>query len=114
MTSSTRPFSPHTRKRKNTDLTTTSPPQMSSKANRSGKWSKSWEQDVLDAPDSSNTESGGQDTPTRTTPGKLRMTCMLHSLLRSSGKEIKRWLNKSHINQHPPRRERLTPSPYHS
>src|SRR6266403_1662976 len=113
-TSSTPHSSPHIRKRKNTDQTTTSLPQTSSKANRSGKWSKSWEQDASDDLDDSNIESDGQDTPTRTTLGKLRMTYTLRSLLRSSGKETKRWLNKSHINQPPPRRRKPTPSPYHS
>src|SRR6266436_6307902 len=89
MTSSTQPSSPHTRKWKNTDLTTTSLPQTSSKANRSGRWSKSWEQGAPDALDSSNTESDGQDTPTCTTLGKLRMTYTLHSSLQNFGKEIK-------------------------
>src|SRR6266478_3004331 len=114
MTSSTQHSSPHIRKRRSTDQTTTNPPQTSSKANQNGKWSKSWEQGTSDDLDDSNIESNGQVTPTRTTPGKLRMTYMLHSLLRNSGKETKRWLNKSHISQHPPRGRKLTPSPYHS
>src|SRR6266403_1862678 len=112
--SSTQHSSLHTRKRRSTDQTITSPHQTSSKANQSGRWSKSWEQGASDEPDDSNTESGGQDTPTHMTPGKLQMTYMLHSLLRNSGKETKRWLNKSHISQHPPRGKKLTPSPYHS
>src|SRR6266478_9018213 len=74
MTSSTQHSSPHIRKRRNMDQTTTNLPQMSSKVNRSGRWSKSWEQGALDDPDGSNTESDGQDTPTRMTPGKLWMT----------------------------------------
>src|SRR6266403_2132573 len=94
MTSSTQHSSPRIRKRKNTDLTTMSPPQTSSKVNQSGRWSKLWEQGASDAPDDSNTGSGGQDTPTHTTLGKLQMTYTPCSLLRSSGKEIKRWLNK--------------------
>src|SRR6266404_2687887 len=93
MTSSTQHSSPRIRKRRNTDQTTTNPPQTSSKANRSGKWSKSWEQGASDAPDDSNTESDGQDTPTHMTPGRLRMTYMPHNLLQISGKEIKLWLN---------------------
>src|SRR6266478_1001480 len=94
MTSSTQHSSPRIRKRRNTDQTTTNPPQTSSKANQSGKWNKSWEQGALDGPDDSNTGSGGQDTPTRMTLGKLRMMYMPHSLLRTSGKETKRWQEK--------------------
>src|SRR6266403_1163316 len=113
-TSSTPHSSPHIRKRRSTDLTTTTPPQTSSKANRSGKWSKLREPDASDGPDDSNTESGGWDTPTRTILGKLRMTYTLRSSLRNSGKETKRWPNESHISQHPPKERKPTPSPYHS
>src|SRR6266403_4867127 len=109
-TSSTPHSSPHIRRRKNTDQTTTTPPRTSSKANRSGKWSRLREPDASDDLDDSNTESGGQDTPTRTTLGKLRMTYTLHSLLRNSGKETKRWQEKWHINQHQTKRKKLTPS----
>src|SRR6266436_3185629 len=94
MTSSTQRSSPRIRKWRSMDQTTMNPPQTSLKANQSGKWSKSWERGTSDAPDDSNTESDGQDTPTHMTPGKLRMTYMLHNLLRISGKEIKRWLNE--------------------
>src|SRR6266436_964792 len=106
MMSSTQRSSPHIRRRRSTDQTTTSLPQMSSKANQSGKWSKSWEQGALDAPDGSNTESGGQDTPTHMTPGRLRMTYMPHSSLQNSGKETKRWPNKWHISPRQPKREK--------
>src|SRR6266478_6258783 len=112
MMSSTQHSSPHIRKRRSMDQTTTNLPQTSSKANQSGKWSRSWEQDASDTPDDSNTESGGQDTPTRTTPGRLRMTYTLHSSLRTSGKEIRRWPENWHINPHPSKKERLTPSLY--
>src|SRR6266478_7075968 len=112
--SSTQCSSPHIRKRRSTDLTTTSLPQMSSRVNWSGKWSKSWEPDATDGPDDSNIESGGQDTPMHMTPGRLQMTCTLHSLLWNSGKEIKRWPNNWHISQQPLARKEPTPSPYHS
>src|SRR6266478_718484 len=94
MTSSTPHSSPHIRRQKNMDQTTTTLPQTSSKANQSGKWSKSWGPDASDDPDGSNTESGGWDTPMPMTPGKLRMTSMPRSLLRNSGKETKRWQRK--------------------
>src|SRR6266403_4033538 len=112
--SSTQHSSPHIRKRRSMDQTTTNHPQTSSKANWSGKWSKSWEQGALDGPDDSNTKSGEQDTPTHMTPGRLQMTYMLHSLLWNFGKEIKRWPNNWHINRHPSTRDKPTPSPYHS
>ncbi len=41
------------------DQTTMNHPQMSLRANRSGKWSKLWEQDASDSLDDSNTESDG-------------------------------------------------------
>src|SRR6266446_5659933 len=94
MTSSMQHSSPHIRRRRSTDQITTNLPQTSSKVNQSGRWSRSWEQDASDDPDDSNTKSGRQDTPTHMTPGKLRMTYMLCSLLRNSGKETKCWLSK--------------------
>src|SRR6266403_1706897 len=114
MTSSTQHSSLHIRRRRSMDQTTTSLPPTSSRVNRSGKWSKSWEQGTTDALDNSNTGSDGWDTPTNMTPGRLRMTYMLCSLLRSSGKETKCWPNESHINQHPSKKNEPTPSPYHS
>src|SRR6266446_9435748 len=93
--------SPRIRKRRNTDQTTTSHPQTSSRVNWSGKWSKLPEQDASDDPDDSNTESGGQDTLMHMTLGKLRMTYTLHNLLQTSGKEIKRWLKNQQISPHP-------------
>src|SRR6266403_5366408 len=113
-TSSTPHSSPHIRRRKNTDQTTTTPPRTSSKANRSGKWSRLREPDASDDLDDSNTGSGGRDTPTRTTLGKLRMTYTLRSLLRTSGKEIERWPRNWHINPRPTKGRKPTPSPYHS
>src|SRR6266481_8557504 len=107
-TSSMPHSSPHIRRRRNTDQTTTTPPQTSSKANQSGKWSKSWEPDASDDLDDSNTESDGQDTPTLMTLGKLRMTYMPRSLLRTSGKGTKRWQRKWHINPRPTREKKPT------
>src|SRR6266446_2161566 len=87
--SSTQHSSPHIRKQRNTDQTTTSHPQTSSKANQSGKWSKLWEQDALDVPDGSNIKSGGQDTPTCMTLGPSVMhvgvSCPTDLILAPSG-----------------------------
>ncbi len=73
------------------DQTTMNHPQTSLKVNRSGKWSKLWEQGASEDPDNSNTKSDGQDTPTHMTLGKLQMTYTPHNLLQSSGKETKHW-----------------------
>src|SRR6266446_3677043 len=120
MTSSMQRSSPRIRRRRNMDQTTTSLPQTSSKANQSGKWSRSWEQGASEAPDDSNIESDGQDTPTHMTPGRLRMTYMLHNLLRISGKEtnslsisLMTTNGPSHNNQPHPHRSRITSNEEH-